>query len=263
MRSVLCVVPLGVLVMGACGGAYTEDAQGDASTGPTDASLDASDASDASYASDSADAADASPTCVPAGTLDNDENNCGACGVRCVTSACMLGQCQEKLVFVSTTSFSGNLGGLAMADAACSTLAKAAKLHGVYKAWLSDKTMDAVARLTQSKLRYVRVDGAVVANDWSDLVSGALHVPINRDESGKLVVSSVGSCPGQARVWTSTFADGLYYGDGNRDTSCGMWFSASPQATGGAGDANSTTSTWSSGCGATCDSTIPIYCLEQ
>lgn len=48
--------------------------------------------------------------------------------------------CSNKTVFVTSQTYTGNLGGLAGADAQCNLLAKAAGLEGSYLAWLSDAT---------------------------------------------------------------------------------------------------------------------------
>ena len=60
-----------------------------------------------------------------------------------------------KRVFVTSTTYKGNLGGLAGADAKCQTRANAASLGGTWKAWLSDSTTSAASRLTQSVSGYI------------------------------------------------------------------------------------------------------------
>jgi hypothetical protein len=64
-----------------------------------------------------------------------------------------------------------------------------------------------------------------------------------------------------SRVWSGAFASGLPESIPN--ITCGSWTSATPSATGAAADAYSTTSFWSYGCGATCDSALALYCFEQ
>jgi hypothetical protein len=67
-----------------------------------------------------------------------------------------------KRVFVTSTGYPGNLGGLAGADAKCQERATAAGLGGTFKAWLSAAGTgnSAAERLTHATVPYVRVDGA-------------------------------------------------------------------------------------------------------
>ncbi len=44
----------------------------------------------------------------------------------------------DRVVFVSSATFTGGLGGVPAADQTCSDLAVAAGLVGFYRAWLSD-----------------------------------------------------------------------------------------------------------------------------
>jgi hypothetical protein len=76
-----------------------------------------------------------------------------------------------KRVFVSSETYTGDLGGLDGADAKCQALADAAHLGGTFKAWLSTSTVDAADRLTHSTRPYTLVDGTLIANDWTDLTT--------------------------------------------------------------------------------------------
>ena len=81
---------------------------------------------------------------------------------------------RPKIVFVTSTTYSGNLGGLAGADAECQAQADSASLLGTFKAWISDSTTDATdtARFTRSIAPYLLPDGTLVANNFNHLVSG-------------------------------------------------------------------------------------------
>src|SRR6187401_2282495 len=62
----------------------------------------------------------------------------------------------NKRVFVPDQTYVGGLlGGLAGADMKCEARAAAAGLAGTYKAWLSDQTKSATARLTHSTGAYL------------------------------------------------------------------------------------------------------------
>src|SRR5205823_203503 len=80
------------------------------------------------------------------------------------------GACVDKVVFVTSTSYDGNLGGLTGGDAKCQARAVAAGLAGTYKAWLCSGSTSAASRLSHlSTGDYVRLDGAVLANGWAGL----------------------------------------------------------------------------------------------
>jgi hypothetical protein len=76
---------------------------------------------------------------------------------------------QAKIVFATSQGFTGNLGGLAGADAICQAEANAAGLPGTYKAFLSDNNTSAADRLNQSSLPYELVNGTPIAADWADI----------------------------------------------------------------------------------------------
>lgn len=175
-------------------------------------------------------------------------NSTGA--VAC-TAAC------SKTVFL-LRSQNGNLGGLAGADSKCQAAANSAGLSGTYKAWLSNSTTDAAARLTHSTSDYVLVNGAVVANGWSDLVDGSLDNPINIDASGGGPYTA-----GVNLAYTYTNSSGLREGNNNH---CNNWTSTSG-FNGVTGNAEQTNGQWSRvSAGSTCNpsaTNIGIYCFEQ
>jgi hypothetical protein len=130
---------------------------------------------------------------------------------------CNGGNC---LMFItSVTNLNGNLGGLTGADATCQARADAASRPGKYKAWLSDTTQGPATRFTQSPRPYVRVDGVVVANNWTELISGALQ-EVLLDEKGAASVGTV--------ALTNTGADGAPGGAGGSNKNCMDWTSNKP-----------------------------------
>jgi Protein of unknown function (DUF1554) len=169
-------------------------------------------------------------------------------------------QCTEpppvKRVFVTSTTYTGNLGGLAGADAKCQERATAAGLSGTFKAWLSAAGTgnSAAERLTPATVPYVRVDGAQVAANFTDLVDGLLAAPISLDEFGAPFVLNT--------VWTGTRPDGSSAPD-----TCASWTDDSfPSINQGEiGRPGATGATWTSGETRGCGGVIlrPIYCIEQ
>lgn len=91
----------------------------------------------------------------------------------------------KKIAFISSTSSNGNLGGLTGADQKCQTLADSAGIHGTFKAWLGDSTKSPSNRFTQATVPYVKLDGSLIANHWTDLTDGDIANPINIDENGE------------------------------------------------------------------------------
>ncbi|MCX2976373.1 DUF1554 domain-containing protein [Candidatus Marimicrobium litorale] len=141
------------------------------------------------------------------GVLDADDN-CPLEGPNLDGFGCPIAQ--SKTVFVTSESYTGNLGGLAGADQKCNDLAAAASLSGEYKAWLSDGIEAPNTRFTQSPyVSYTLVDGTVIAVGYEDLIApqppyggpftDGLLAPINLTELGTTK---------NASVFTNTNADG-------------------------------------------------------
>ena len=99
------------------------------------------------------------------------------------------GECESssKIIFITSETYTGNLGGLAGADVECNSLAEAAELSGTYKAWLSTPTVSAADRLTHSEVPYVLPDGTRVADDWIDFTDGALAHAIDMTDTGATI----------------------------------------------------------------------------
>jgi len=109
----------------------------------------------------------------------------------------------EKIVFVTSATFSGNLGGLAGADAKCQVEADGPASvvpSGTYLAWLSDGTDSPDTRFAKSSHPYLLPDGTRIAEDFADLTDGSILHPINIDSTGKTL--------GKQRFWTGTNPDG-------------------------------------------------------
>lgn len=89
-----------------------------------------------------------------------------------------------KRVFVTSKVYTGNLGGLAGADAKCQGLADAAKLGGTYKAWLADSKQRVSTRFSAAGLTgpWTLVDGTPVAADFAQLTKGTLFHALDLTE---------------------------------------------------------------------------------
>src|SRR5262249_27131858 len=109
-----------------------------------------------------------------------------------------------RRVFVTSLTYTGNLGGLAGADALCQARADAAALGGTYKAWLADDSGSPATRFTHSTGEYVLVDGTVVAGNWADLTDGSTGHAIDKTEGNGTPPTTGSVCgPPNRRVWSN------------------------------------------------------------
>lgn len=165
------------------------------------------------------------------------------------------GEPPAKTVFVTSDELDGaTLGGLAGADALCQQAASDALLSGTYKAWLSDGATVAASRLSHALVPYVLTDGTLVANDWNDLVDGALTHAIDQDEDG----IDLDPLFDNLQVWTATTPSGA-----GSSPSCLNWSTADDLEEGGIGDATSMSAAWTADDTTTCDDFARLYCIEQ
>jgi hypothetical protein len=156
-----------------------------------------------------------------------------------------------KLVFITSVQYSGGLGGLEGADLKCNTLATAAGLPGTYAAWLSTNIPTVKAKDRIGGHAWLRVDGAVVADNLADLIDGSIQNPINIDENGTTTTSSV--------VWTGTNGSGVFAGAGTNP----CWAPGGGEGGLLGNPAATTNGDWSDGTGwlSGCSNASPIYCF--
>ena len=150
-------------------------------------------------------------------------------------------------VFVTSTTHTGALGGLAGADQICQMRASAASLPGTYRAWLSTSTVDAVSRLGTAR-GWIRTDGRAFANQISDITSGHLFYPAVLDESGVNV--------GDAFVRTATGGNGTRFSSGG---TCSDWTSTTGSPA--AGLASNHGTTWTQYTSVGCNTPSRLYCF--
>lgn len=168
----------------------------------------------------------------------------------------------ERIVFTTSNRWSGNLGGVAGADAKCQQAADAA--GGVYagrtwKAWISAATTDdsAAKRLVHGTGLYSNGPWAI-ATGWDQLASAVHDHAIRLDENGNLPQAD-------DIVWTGTNPDGTAL-VGATGASCNDW--TSENGGGGTGiaaygNASASDATWTHEAFQTCDGLGHLYCIEQ
>ncbi len=164
----------------------------------------------------------------------------------------------ERYVFVSSELYTGeDIGAAIGADGRCTNLAALpgtlAVLQGrLWQAWISDDraSFTASARLTHGTRAYRLANQKLVANDWTQLTSGALANAIDFTERGKTV--------GQELVWTGTSATGVVTA-----STCTSWSINGSANTGSVGRASASDSTWTNSGTAPCVEAHRLYCFEK
>src|SRR5690606_15451769 len=120
-----------------------------------------------------------------------------------------------RLVFLSSESFTGDLGGLAGADKRCTELAAASALGGSYRAWLL------VDGQTLAN-RFPAFSGAPTAwnfmNTGNGLLAKSFEQLVAQGPAGPLAYTELGEVLAERYVWTNITAVGLAAGG-----DCGQW----------------------------------------
>jgi hypothetical protein len=154
-----------------------------------------------------------------------------------------------KRVFVASTQHDANFGGLAGADAFCTTAA-AHLGGGPWLAWLSSSTVNAIDRLADVGPWYL-VDGTLVFANKAAIAQGPAAA-IDLDEHGAQPADS-------DNVWTGTMGGGsasVY--------TCADWTSNSMNAAGDTGLRVNTDTGWTDYGNLLCSNALPrLYCFEQ
>lgn len=160
----------------------------------------------------------------------------------------------ERIVFVTRTLHSGNLGGVAGADAFCQAAAdaKGSLVRGrSFAAWLSAPFNVAGTRLAHGTMPYRRTDGHMIAANWDELVSGTIREPIDRDEKGMPITQATA-------VWTGTLPTGGLY-----TPNCEDWTIGSEIASGALGITTARDMAWTANTEQSCSTMGALYCFER
>lgn len=231
--------------------AWADSGTADAGTADASADADVADA-DADITADGG--GDGGPE--DAGLSDAGPPPCRSAASCPPLTACVGGFCvPSRLVFVTSRTYGADFGSLAAADAACQELGDAALPGRRWMAWLSDHSTPVRDRLTHSSIPYRRVDGALVAMDWSDLVDRSLANPIDHDENNLIPLVVERDSP---EVWTGS------YHNGAEGRHCASWSTSTAWATATVGWFGATDEFWSFRYEQFCDRTnVRLYCFEE
>ncbi len=160
----------------------------------------------------------------------------------------------KKRIFVTSTLYAGNLGGLAGADTKCQTVADSANLGAHFVAWASDIGTDAIDRIADvgpwfgSDQATLLFTGKTSGTNplTSDPISG-----VTRDEAGHVLHPNT-------FYWTGTKSGGMA-----TNTDCSQWTVGTGSATGNGGETGSVP-LWSfTGGNAACNTPGALLCIEQ
>ena len=165
---------------------------------------------------------------------------------------------RSRTIFVTSSKWTGNLGGVSGAHAKCQT-AKAqnpAFASKSFKALIGSSTTKPSDYLATDG-RFVRVDGTVVAKDWQQLLSSSmLDATINQTETGTVLTYNDAQ-----QAWT-----GVVWGGTASANTCLNWTSSTGNfqtATGHCGTIAQTWHWWFNMGGGMCDFARALYCIEE
>lgn len=160
---------------------------------------------------------------------------------------------EPRRVFVTSTTYNGNLGGVQGSNDKCQARAAAAGLAGTYLAWISTGAGDQPSStFTQSTTGYIQVEGTKVADSWADLTDGDLDTAINVNEFGQNTAAT--------NVWTNVASSGATKASAS---TCLNWTDGTAGNSGHRGSNTSATATWTDAGTTACNNARRLYCFQQ
>jgi hypothetical protein len=178
-----------------------------------------------------------------------------------VTAA--FGAREGNLVFVSSAVFPATLGSATAYDVECGRLASAAGLAapdaGVFVAWTSDLTTNAISRLGTAR-GFVRMDGLGFADRVSDVAAGSILNAVVFDELGASVPEIDPRNNSRMVVMTGTDETGQSTDDFN---CLDFTDSSAPFSYANGGHVYGGPRSWTRGALGACNFTHRIYCFEK
>jgi hypothetical protein len=160
----------------------------------------------------------------------------------------------ERVVFVSSAVYAGDLGGVVGADAKCQALADASSVPRIkgrsFLAWVSTAATSPSLRFTHGTMRYILGDGTPVAASWLDLTVGSLTNGIDTDEQDAVRMGG---------AWTATSSINATYSG----QSCLDWTSTKLGDKGRYGNVGGSGNGWSGSGDSDCGALNALYCFEK
>lgn len=152
-------------------------------------------------------------------------------------------------IFVTSTTTTGNLGGLTGGDAYCQNLADTAAIGGTWKAMLSSSTVNVLDRISITGPIY-DINDDLLAADSADLWDGSIAVPIKYAEDGSDV--------GTQNVFTGSKTDGTK--ETTYNSFCGDWTNTTWYVF--YGRTTDVNGYWTYYNGKACTDSLHLYCID-
>ncbi len=171
-------------------------------------------------------------------------------------------------VFVTSTAYDGNLGGIAGADAKCQARADGASLGGTWKAMISDGSTNAISRVLNRTKPVFTIAGKLAWNPSQQVILGgdtnpaygAGSLPFGAGLIASAInITELGTTPAAYIVWTGTNTNGQVVGTSH----CSNWTSNSSGISAYYGNASSVSSIWITQNVSPCNNSYRLYCLED
>jgi hypothetical protein len=155
-------------------------------------------------------------------------------------------------IFITSTAYRGDFGGVANADAFCAAHAADAGLPGIYRAWLATADAGPEARLGNAR-GWVGTNGRPFADTIGALVQRTeIFYPLSLDEHGRPVRADM-----HFTYWTGTQARGAPSAN-----TCNDWTDGTSSFLGGAGKSRAGDTGWTEVLGGEpCDVSRPVLCF--
>lgn len=156
----------------------------------------------------------------------------------------------SHIIFASSGTFNGNLGGLSGADLICASAASGAGLIGNWKAILSTSAVHARDRITiTGEIRNTNND--LIASDFYDLWDRELLNGVTYDENAQTLMHD--------GVWSGTGPEGYNIG---ASWTCSDWTTSSVMTTGWSGYITGARDEWVDYSDNSCNATLSLYCID-
>jgi hypothetical protein len=146
--------------------------------------------------------------------------------------------------FVTSTTYDGDLGGAAGADARCQVRAAAGGLAGTYRAWITDyPDLSRTSNNWPPDPVFELVNGVQFASSFNALNNGTHSPAFTLDEFGS---------PASGRAWT-----------GVQGFDCNLWTTNGAGTLGTSGNVGSGAGWQAGGGNQPCNNSYHLYCFEQ
>ncbi len=165
----------------------------------------------------------------------------------------------HKRIFMTSTTYTGDLGGVEGADAKCALVADGANLGGTWKAWISSSTVNAIDRIDDVGPWYLVGGTNKVFNNKSNLGTTPLNL-VSQDENGRKLEFAYTTACGGGSTFLALAWSGTDHGEWTGFPVCEDWTSSS---TGSLSQGGALSHEWEACVVSPCSTKLHLICLEQ